>query len=81
MQKWEYLTLETSRNYGVTKFYVNGTMQPELKNKKLVDVMNLIGSQGYEMVGIASDKEGHTFIFKRIAAGAGQIPAKPKPPA
>jgi hypothetical protein len=84
VQKWEYLTLESSRNYGTTKFYVNGTMQPELKNKRLSDVMNMIGTQGWEMVGIATDKDGQTFIFKR-GAGANntapqpQMPPKPKP--
>lgn len=80
MQKWEYLTLESSRNYGTTKFYVNGTMQPELKNKRLSDVMNMIGSQGWEMVGIATDKDGQTFIFKKSAVGVAQVPNnKPKP--
>jgi hypothetical protein len=82
VQKWEYLTLESSRNYGTTKFYVNGTMQPELKNKRLSDVMNMIGMQGWEMVGIATDKDGQTFIFKRAAVGAAaQAPVKPKPTA
>jgi hypothetical protein len=81
VQKWEYLTLESSRNYGTTKFYVNGTMQPELKNKRLSEVMNMIGTQGWEMVGIATDKDGQTFIFKREAVGAQVQNLKPKPTA
>lgn len=78
--KWEYLTLVSSRNYGTTKFYVNGTMQPELKNRKLHDVMNLIGAQGFEMVGIATDKDGQTFIFKRPAAAGAPAGTQPGAP-
>ncbi|MCU0497098.1 MAG: hypothetical protein MUF87_07085 [Anaerolineae bacterium] len=76
MQRWEYLTLESSRNYGTTKFYVNGVMQPELKNKNLAEVMNLVGTQGWEMVGVATGDNGNTFIFKRAPTMT-----KPKAPA
>jgi hypothetical protein len=80
MQRWEYMTLESSKAYGTTKFYVNGEMQPALKNMGLSAVMNQIGNQGWEMVGIAAGSDAQTFVFKRIANGESQ-PAKQKPPA
>jgi hypothetical protein len=78
--KWEYLTLQSSANYGTTKFYVNGEMQPALKNQPLATVMNQIGGQGWEMVGVATDKDGHTYIFKRPATRAAEL-VKQKPSA
>lgn len=75
MAKWEYLTLESSSNYGTTKFYVNGEVQNALKNAKLYDVMNQIGGKGWEMVGISHGSENQTFIFKR------QTPVKKAPQA
>ena len=80
MSRWEYLTLESSKNYGTTKFFINGDMQPSLKNAVLANVMNQIGSEGWEMVGIASDGDGHKYIFKRATTKAYQA-AKDKPPA
>lgn len=65
MAKWEYLTLESSTNYGTTKFYVNGEVQGALKNAKLYDVMNKVGSKGWEMIGISHEGDHQTFIFKR----------------
>ena len=59
-QMWEYLSLESSRNYGVTKYYVNGEQQPTLKNAKFGYVLNLFGGQGWELVGIASDSGNQT---------------------
>lgn len=80
MQRWEYLTLESSKNYGTTKFYVNGEMQPALKNQTLANVINQIGSQGWEMVGIGNDKDAQTYIFKRASNGEAPLP-KQKPTA
>jgi hypothetical protein len=77
MAKWEYLTLQPSRVYGTTKYYVNGTLQTELKNRRLSEVMNIVGGQGWEMVGISTDKDGTNYIFKREAV-AKQRPAQPE---
>lgn len=74
IQRWEYLTLESSTNYGTTKYYVNADMQPALKNKPLPEVINTIGAQGWEMVGIATTKDGLVYIFKRPSIKA---PVKP----
>lgn len=75
-QRWEYLTLETKTAYNTTKFYLNGEIKPDLKNKPMIEVMNAIGAQGWEMVGVATDKEGHTYIFKRMSA---KPVTRPKP--
>lgn len=75
MQRWEYLTLQSSKNYGTTKFFVNGEMQPALKNMEMSVVMNQVGKQGWEMVGIASDADGQTFVFKRPFQGTGKLRA------
>lgn len=66
-QKWEYLTLLSTRNYGTVKYYVNGEHQSHMKNMKLIVIMNDLGGQGWEMVGITTDlKSGAaTYIFKR----------------
>jgi hypothetical protein len=80
MQKWEYLTLELNKAYGTTKFFVNGDMQPTLKNQSLANVLNQIGTQGWEMVGISASNDGQTYIFKRITVGEIQL-TKQKPPA
>jgi hypothetical protein len=67
MQKWEYLTLESSRNYGKTKYIVNNEQQAELTNEKLSVVLNKIGRQGWEMVGVSPGSEsGQLFVFKRL---------------
>lgn len=65
MQKWEYLTLESSRNYGKTKYIVNSEQQAELTNEKLAVVLNKIGRQGWELVGMSDAGESNTFVFKR----------------
>lgn len=65
MTKWEYLTLESSSNYGTTKYFINGEMQPAIKNQPLHTIINQIGGQGWEMVGISSGGEAQIFIFKR----------------
>ncbi len=65
IQMWEYMTLESSKNYGTTKFYMNGEMQPDLKNARFDVVINTLGSEGWELVGIAVSGEEKTFILKR----------------
>lgn len=65
LQKWEYLTLNASTNYGSTKFFVNGELQTALKNQPLPVVLNQVGNKGWEMVGVTSDQEGITYYFKR----------------
>ena len=80
MQRWEYLTLESSRNYGTTKYFVNGEMQPALKNGNFTQIINQLGGQGWEMVGISTVGEDQTFVFKRQTNRVtGQL--KNKPPA
>jgi curved DNA-binding protein CbpA len=63
--QWEYLTLKSSRNYGTTKYYINDDQQRELKNARLSDVMNMIGEQGWEVVGISSIGTEQVYVFKR----------------
>lgn len=68
MQKWEYLTLRASRNYGTVKYYVNDKQQPTLKNGKLPSIINQLGAQGWELIGVnAADAREQTYIFKRPA--------------
>ncbi|MFW5748465.1 MAG: J domain-containing protein [Chloroflexota bacterium] len=65
--RWEYLTLRSSRNYGTTKYYVNDVQERDLKNARFSEVINQIGEQGWEMVGIAVVGSDQTYIFKRMA--------------
>jgi DnaJ-class molecular chaperone len=67
MNAWDYLTLKSSRNYGTTKYYVNDVQQRELKNARFADVVNMIGTEGWEMVGIASIGNEQIYVFKRMA--------------
>ncbi len=64
-QCWEYLTLESSHNYGTTKYYVNSELMTDFRNAVFSDVMNQYGSQGWELVGIGQGELGATYIFKR----------------
>ncbi|TVR20578.1 MAG: J domain-containing protein [Anaerolineaceae bacterium] len=67
--KWEYLTLKSSRNYGTTKYYINDDQQRELKNAQFSEVINMIGQQGWEMVGISSMGTEQVYVFKRALNG------------
>jgi hypothetical protein len=80
MQRWEYLTLEASKNYGTTKFFVNGEMQTSLKNAEFSTIINQLGGQGWELVGISAMDSTSTYIFKRGTDKAMAAP-KEKPPA
>ncbi len=64
-QRWAYLTLLSTRNYGTTKYYINGEQQPHLKNSKFHDVVNMLGSEGWELVGISVVGNEQTYIFKQ----------------
>ena len=68
MAAWDYLTLKSSRNYGTTKYYINDVQQRELKNARFADVVNMIGAEGWEMVGIASIGTEQIYVFKRLAS-------------
>lgn len=74
-QKWEYLSLLSTRNYGTIKYYINGEQQSHLKNVRLILVLNELGGQGWEMTGITTDiKSGAaTYIFKRMTDKAPEI--------
>lgn len=82
MQKWEYLTLESSRNYGKTKYVVNGEQQAELTNERLATVLNKIGRQGWEMIGVSPGGENsQIFVFKRAAVKTtGALPTRQTAP-
>jgi len=75
-QMWQYLTLESHHNYGTTKYYIDGDMQPDWKNAQFSVVVNTLGADGWELVGIASSAEEKTFVFKRPTAEKYQPPKK-----
>lgn len=62
---WEYLTLETTHNYGTTKYYLDGEMISDLRNAPFAAVINHLGGEGWELVGISSGAERAIYIFKR----------------
>lgn len=70
MSKWEYMTLDSSTNYGTVKFYINGEQQPKLKNRPLFEIINQLGWIGWELVGVTAEKDDKTYIFKREATRA-----------
>lgn len=75
-QRWTYLTLGSSTNYGTTKYYINGEMQPDLKNGNFSEIINTLGSDGWEMVGMGTMGEEQVFIFKRPSDQAYVAPKK-----
>ena len=81
MQKWEYLTLSSSKNYGTTKFFINGELQTALKNGNFNQIMNQLGGQGWEMVGISFDGVENTYVFKRATTKTATQPLQEKKPA
>ncbi|MDX1994568.1 MAG: hypothetical protein SF029_19455 [bacterium] len=79
-QKWEYLTLESTLNYGTTKYIVNGDQQPAIKNQPLYIVVNQLGSQGWELVGMSAVGDARQYVFKRPTDKT-FVPPAPKKPA
>ena len=80
MQKWEYLTLKSKTNYGTTKFFINDQMQPALKNGNFPVILNQLGGQGWDLVGISDDDGAQVYIFKRMTDKTAKAP-KPTTPA
>ena len=80
MQRWEYLTLKSKTNYGTTKFYINDQMQPTLENGRMPQIINQLGGQGWELIGIGDDDGANVYIFKRPSDKEPKA-VKPKPPA
>jgi hypothetical protein len=79
MQRWEYMTMSYNRHYGRTDYRINGRKEPKLKDKLLADVMNILGGQGWELVGVSNPEE-HEFTFKRPKAPAKKPQAQSAPP-
>ena len=75
MQKWEYLTLKASRNYGATKYYINDVQQPTLKNGKFALIINQLGGQGWELVGMSEIDRAQVYVFKRPSVKQAKEPA------
>jgi len=80
LQRWEYLILKSKMNYGTTKYYINDQMQPTLKDGSLPQIVNQLGGQGWELVGVNADEGALAYIFKRPTDQAPKVP-KPKPAA
>ncbi len=80
LQLWEYLTLSAATNYGTTKYYINGSMDPSLRNANFAAVINDFGAEGWDMVGITTAGKERTFIFKRPTKTPMRMMGK-KPPA
>lgn len=81
LQRWEYMTMSYNRHYGRTDYRINGTKEPRLRDKVLADVMNLLGDQGWELVGL-TNTEISEFTFKRPKQAKPPVkPAGSPPPA
>ena len=72
--RWDYMTLESSKNYGTTKYYIDGDMKPELKNGVFINILKMLGSEGWEMVGISTVGSEQTFVFKRLTKEVYEMP-------
>lgn len=64
MANWEYLTMSYKSHYGRTDYVINGEKDARLKDKELAEVMNMLGSQGWELAAV-TDPETHELVFKR----------------
>lgn len=80
LQRWEYMTLSHNRHYGRTDYRVNGSKEPRLTNKVLADVMNMLGDQGWEFVGITNAEEKE-MTFKRPKVVKKKAPQQQPPQA
>ena len=65
--RWEYLTMSYNYVYGSTTYEVNGEKETKLKNRRLHEVLTMLGQVGWELVSIAG-AEGKTYVFKRQGA-------------
>lgn len=70
MQKWEYLLVEASPYpFGdkLNGLYINGEEWRDWKDKTLHELVNYLGSEGWELVAVRHDSkyDNNYFIFKR----------------
>ena len=63
MQKWEYIKVARSLNGG---FFIDstGVERVNIDAERLVDMMNLMGKDGWELINAIKDENGFYF-FKR----------------
>ncbi len=61
---WQYAALEVKRSYGI-QYRVNGEMKPEWKDQPVYYALNLLGREGWELVGFESLNEMTMYMLKR----------------
>lgn len=61
---WQYAALEVKRSYGI-QYKVNGESKPDWKDQPIYYPLNLLGREGWELVGFESNAEFSTYLLKR----------------
>ncbi len=64
---WQYAALEVKRSYGI-QYKVNGENKPDWKDQPIYYPLNLLGRDGWELVGFESNAEFSTYLLKRPGA-------------
>ncbi|MEZ4667337.1 MAG: hypothetical protein R3E39_05375 [Anaerolineae bacterium] len=68
---WQYTALEVKRSYGI-QYKVNGDARPEWKDQPIYYPLNLLGKDGWELIGFETANEAAVYILKRSGVGAVQ---------
>jgi hypothetical protein len=61
---WQYTALEVKRSYGI-QYKVNGEAKPEWKDQPIHYPLNLLGREGWELVGFDVQTELSVYLLKR----------------
>jgi hypothetical protein len=61
---WQYTALEVKRSYGI-QYKVNGDAKPEWKDQPIHYPLNLLGREGWELVGFEAQNESSLYLLKR----------------
>lgn len=65
MQKWEYSEIRIDwKSQGLTRVWVFQYKDNKYQENELISVMNMMGKEGWEFVGIAEGKIGGGVIDK-----------------
>lgn len=65
---WQYLALEVKRSYGI-QYRVNSENKAEWKDQPIQYALNLLGREGWELIGFDSHGETANYIFKKPGVG------------
>lgn len=65
---WQYAALEVKRSYGI-QYKLNGESKPEWKDQPIYVPLNILGRDGWDLIGFETAAEFSLYILKRPGIG------------